>query len=176
MNTKTITKNNIIIYEGKDGNIELRADVEKDTIWATQGQIAELFDVNSQAITKHLQNIYGEGELIKNSTCSILEQVQKEGGRTVKRQIECYNLDAIIAVGYRVNSKKATQFRIWATGVLREYLKNGYTLNRYKLDKSPEALLDLYAAMSSIESKGLGGKLRGKVTFKMTQDFESGGK
>ena len=92
----------------------------------------------------------------------------------IKRQIECYNLDAIIAVGYRISSKKATQFRIWATNVLREYLKSGYSLNQYKLEKSPEALLDLYATMSSIESKGLGGKLRGKITFKMTQDFEPG--
>lgn len=164
----------IVMYEGKDGNIELRADVEKDTIWATQIQIAELFNTTLPNINIHLGNIYQEGELDKNRTIKESLIVQKEGNRTVKRQIELYNLDAIIAVGYRVNSKKATQFRIWATRVLREHLKNGYSLNRYKLDKSPEALLDLYATMSAIESKSLGGRLKGKVILKITQDFETG--
>jgi hypothetical protein len=150
----------------------LRADVEKDTIWATQSQMASLFETTVPNINIYLGRIYDEGELDRNRTIKESLIVQKEGSRAIKRKIECYNLDAIIAVGYGVNSKKATQFRIWGTGVLRDYLKNGYSLNRYKLDKSPEALLDLYATMSSIESKGLGGKLRGKVTFKMTQDFE----
>ena len=108
----------------------------------------------------------------KTATCNESLQVQKEAGRNVKRPIIVYNLDAIIAVGYLVNSKKATQFRIWAKSVLKEYLTRGYSLNKYKLEKSPGALLDLYSTMSSIESKVLGGKLRGKVTFKMTQDFE----
>ena len=164
--------NMIVIYQNEKGKIELRADIEKDTIWATELQIAELFDTTQQNANLHLKNIFKEGELNKKATHKESLLVRKEGGRAIKRQIECYNLDAIIAVGYRVNSKKATQFRIWATNVLREYLKSGYSLNQYKLEKSPRALLDLYATMSAIESKGLGGKLRGKVTFKMTQDFE----
>ena len=166
--------NKIVIYQNEKGTIELRADIEQDTIWATRTQLAELFDTTPQNITLHLQNIFNEGELDKKRTSKDSLLVQKEGGRATKRLIDLYNLDVIIAVGYRISSKKATQFRIWATNVLREYLKSGYSLNQYKLEKSPEALLDLYATMSSIESKGLGGKLRGRVTFKMTQDFEPG--
>jgi len=166
--------NKIVIYQNEKGTIELRADIEQDTIWATRTQLAELFDTTPQNITLHLQNIFNEGELDKKRTSKDSLLVQKEGGRATKRLIDLYNLDVIIAVGYRISSKKATQFRIWATNILREYLKSGYSLNQYKLEKSPEALLDLYATMSSIESKGLGGKLRGRVTFKMTQDFEPG--
>lgn len=91
--------------------------------------MAEVFGVNSQAITKHLGNIYDEGELEKKATCSKMEQVQEEGARTVKRMIDFYNLDAIIAVGYRVNSKKATRFRQWATKTLKEYITKGFVLN-----------------------------------------------
>jgi len=164
--------NKIVIYQNEKGAVELRADIEKDTIWATELQIAELFATTQQNVNLHIKNIFEEGELDNKATHKESLLVRKEGGRAIKRKIECYNLDVIIAVGYRVNSKTATQFRIWATGVLREYLTNGFSLNRYKLDKSPKALLDLYATMSSIESKGLGGKLRGKVTFKMTQDID----
>ena len=166
--------NKIVIYQNEKGIIELRADIEKDTIWATEIQIAELFATTQQNTNLHLKNIFKEGELNKKATHKESLLVRKEGGRNVERQIDLYNLDAIIAVGYRVNSKMATQFRIWATNVLREHLKNGYSLNHYRLEKSPEALLDLYATMSAIESKGLGGKLRGRITFKMTQDFEPG--
>lgn len=168
-------KDNIVIYEGEDGKIELRADVEKDTIWATQSQIAQLFDVNAQAITKHLSNIYDEGELAKNSTCSKMEQVRKEGGRSVKRQLELYNLDAIIAVGYRVNSKKATQFRIWATGIIRNYLVAGYAINKPRLEGAPEKLVGLYKTIAFLESKSLNGKLKGKITLKLTEDMEPTG-
>lgn len=91
-----------------------------ETIWLTQARIAELFGVLRPAVTKHLQNIYSEGELNKNSTCSKMEHVQNEGNRTIKREVECYNLDAILSVGYRVNSAQATQFRIWATERLKE--------------------------------------------------------
>jgi hypothetical protein len=168
----TETKNTIVIYEDKQGNVELRADIEKDTIWATQLQVAQLFETTLQNINAHLIRIYGEGELNKNRTIKKSLIVQKEGGRSVKRQIELYNLDAIIAVGYRVNSKKATQFRIWATGVLREYLKQGYALNQYKLGKSPEALEGLDDAMALIESKKYPGKLKGKIVIKLTKTLE----
>lgn len=100
-----------------------------ENFWLTQKSMCELFDVQKAAISKHLKNIYDSGEIDKESTVSILETVRNEGGRTVKRQVECYNLDTIIAVGYRVNSKKATQFRIWATQTLKEYIVKGFVLN-----------------------------------------------
>lgn len=168
----TETKNTIVIYEDKQGNVELRADIEKDTIWATQLQIAQVFETTIPNINIHLTNIYNEDELAKNRTIKESLIVQKEGGRTVKRKVELYNLDAIIAVGYRVNSMKATQFRIWATGVLREYLKQGYALDQYKLGKSPEALEGLDDAMALIESKKHPGKLKGKIVVKLTKTLE----
>jgi len=102
-----------------------------------QKKIAELFDVNVPAISKHLNNIYDSGELQKEATVSIMEIVQNEGKRQVARTIEFYNLDAIIAVGYRVNSNRATQFRIWATKVLQEYIIKGYTMDVERL-KNPQ--------------------------------------
>ena len=105
------------------------------TLWLTQAAMAELFGVGSQAITKHLKNIYAEGELSLEATCSKMEQVQNEGNRQVSREISFYNLDAIIAVGYRVNSARATHFRIWATGVLREYIIKGFALDDNRLKK-----------------------------------------
>jgi death-on-curing family protein len=142
----------LIIYSGNKGQVELRADTDKETIWATQAQIADLFDVNSQAITKHLRNIYSEHELDKISTCSKMEQVQIEGDRSIKRSIEFYNLDAVIAVGYRVNSRKATQFRIWATRTLREYLIKGIVINNERIKKLPDRILnDLEEKISFIQ-------------------------
>ncbi len=132
-----ITKKNLdqatsqsLIYQAKDGEIELRIDNKKETILANLSQIAELFGVQKPAISKHLNNIFKEKELQKNATVSILETVQIEGKRRVERDIEFYNLDAIIAVGYRVNSKQATNFRIWATKVLKSYLIDGYAINK----------------------------------------------
>ena len=126
----------IVIYE--DGNIELKATVENETIWLTQKQIAELFDVQRPAITKHLNNIFKSGELDEKVVCSILEHTTEHGAIKNKKQTQrtkLYSLDTIISVGYRVNSKKATQFRIWATGILKEYIINGYTLNKEKLQQ-----------------------------------------
>lgn len=128
-------KNNIVIYQGKNGEVELNLDTKQDTIWANQAQMAELFAVNSQAITKHIRNIYQESELSKEATCSKMEQVRKEWSREVKRNIEIYNLDVIIAVGYRINSSVGTAFRIWATTRLREYLTQGYSINQKRLDE-----------------------------------------
>lgn len=164
------TKNNIVIYQGENGEVEFRADIEKDTIWATQEQVGLLFDVSSQNITIHLKNIFKSEELNKNSVCKESLHTGKDGKQYLTK---FYNLDAIIAVGYRVNSKKATQFRIWATGVLREYLKQGYALNRYKLDKSPEAIEGLTETLAFMESEKYPGKLKGKITLKITKDLES---
>ena len=119
----------IILYSIDNQKEFVNVVFKDETFWLTQKAMAELFDVNPQAITKHLMNIYEEGELDKDSTCSKMEQVQKEGSRNVTRNLDFYNLDAIIAVGYRVNSKKATKFRQWATQTLKEYIQKGFVLN-----------------------------------------------
>ena len=111
----------------------MNAVVKDETIWLTQKAMAELFDVQTPAINKHLSNIFDEGELEPSSTISIMEIVQTEGNRAVKRNMEFYNLDAIISVGYRVNSRKATQFRIWATGILKEYMTKGFAMDDDRL-------------------------------------------
>ena len=111
------------LYSIDSENIKVRVAVKDETIWVTQRGMAELFDVNVSAISKHLANIYAEGELSSAATVSKMEIVQTEGSRQVTRSIDFYNLDAIISVGYRVNSHRATQFRIWATIVLKEFIK-----------------------------------------------------
>ena len=123
-------KNEIVIYE--DGNLHLELSLEDKTIWLDANDIAPIFDVNRPAIVKHIGNIYKSEELEKESTCSILEQVTKDGK---KRKKNFYNLDMIISVGYRVNSKKATKFRKWATSIIQKYLIDGYVLNKEKLQQ-----------------------------------------
>ena len=123
----------IAIYE--DGSIVLDARVEQETVWLNQRQMANLFDVDSDTISYHLKNIYKCSELGKDATTEKISVVQKEGKREVKRKISFYNLDAIISVGYRINSQRATLFRIWATGVLKEYIIQGYTLNQKRLQQ-----------------------------------------
>ncbi|WP_296013737.1 virulence RhuM family protein [uncultured Treponema sp.] len=124
-----MNQNNIVFYQSENKNIVINVIYKDETFWLTQKAMAELFDVNTQAITKHLQNIYEEQELSEKATCSKMEQVQQEGNRSVKRNLVFYNLDAIIAVGYRINSKKATKFRQWATKTLKEYITKGFVLN-----------------------------------------------
>ncbi len=126
----------LIIYQAKNGAIAFRGDFLRDTIWANLNQIADLFGVQKAAISKHLKNIYNEKELDKKATVSILETVQREGDREVVRKITYYNLDVIISVGYRVNSKTATTFRIWATKTLKHHLTKGYTINKKMLRKN----------------------------------------
>lgn len=118
------------IYQSDDGALELSATVKDESVWLSQQQMADLFDTKRPAITKHLGNIFKSGELDRESTCSILEHMA-DHGQKYKTQI--YNLDAIISVGYRVNSKKATQFRHWATKTLKQHLLAGYTLNKKRL-------------------------------------------
>lgn len=138
INKEKLEQQNIVIYQDSKGNVELKADVEKETIWGSQAQIAGLFETTPQNITLHLKAIYGEKELDKSATCKKSLQVQMEGKRSVERLTELYNLDAIIAVGYRVNSKKATQFRIWATKTLREYIVKGIAVNEDRIKKIHE--------------------------------------
>ncbi|TAF43551.1 MAG: cell filamentation protein Fic [Sphingobacteriales bacterium] len=121
--------NKIIFYSNETGNVNINVTYQNENFWLSQKDIATLFGVEVPAISKHLANIYETGELQQQATISILETVQKEGARQVKRNIEFYNLDAIIAIGYRVNSKQATQFRIWATQTLKEFIIKGFVLN-----------------------------------------------
>ena len=124
-----IQEHEIVLYQVEDTNICVNVVFKDETFWMTQKAMAELFDVNVPAISKHLSNIFEEGELFKEATVSKMEIVQMEGNRKVKREPEFYNLDAIIAVGYRVNSKKATRFRQWATRTLKDYITKGFVLN-----------------------------------------------
>lgn len=122
-------KDEIVLYK-PDATIQLEVRLQDETVWLNQQQMAELFGTQRQAITKHLKNIFESGELNRQATCSILELVQKEGNRMVRRPIEIYNLDVIISVGYRVNTKRGIQFRQWANRILKEYLLNGYAVNQ----------------------------------------------
>ena len=131
-------KNEIVVYQ-PDETIRLAVRLENETVWLTQSKIAELFGVQKAAISKHLRNIFTSGELVREATVSKMETVQVEGSRTVVRTQEFFNLDVIIAVGYRVNSRRATQFRIWATTVLKEYLLRGYSVNT-RLNQIEDAL------------------------------------
>ncbi|GHT27597.1 toxin Fic [Bacteroidia bacterium] len=122
----------IFTNQVKGDGIEVR--IQNNSVWLTQKLIATLFEVDRSVITKHLTNIYQEGELNKDATCAIFAQVQTEGNRTVSRDVEFYNLDAIISVGYRVNSKRATAFRQWATSILRDYAIRGYVIDRKRME------------------------------------------
>ena len=121
------------LYSIDSEDIKVKVAIKDETIWVTQRGMAELFDVNVSAISKHLANIYAEGELSQPATVSKMEIVQTEGTRQVTRLIDFYNLDAVISVGYRVNSRRATQFRIWATGILKEFIKKGFVLDDERL-------------------------------------------
>lgn len=137
---KIIPSNNnfteIIIYTTPNEKVEVEVFLHNENIWLTQARIAELFGVERSVITKHLSNIFQEKELKKEASCAKIAQVQNEGNRRVKRKIEFYNLDAIISVGYRVNSTRATHFRIWATERLKEYIIKGFTMDDERL-KNP---------------------------------------
>ncbi len=128
-----------VLYHSDESDVAVNAVLQNDSIWVTQKAMADLFAVNTPAISKHLKNIYEEGELSEESTVSKMEIVQIEGSRQVKRNVDFYNLDAIISVGYRVNSRQATKFRIWATGVLKEYMIKGFAMDDERL-KQGEAV------------------------------------
>ena len=122
-------ENEIIIYQTQDGQMKIDVRIENETVWLTQNQMAELFQTTKQNISLHIKNIFEEGELTEDSTVKDYFTVQNEGSRKVSRNVTHYNLDVIISVGYRVKSLRGTQFRIWATQVLKEYMKKGFALN-----------------------------------------------
>jgi len=148
MKKEDIKKGRIVIYETPKKEVKLDVRLGKETVWLTQKQIAILFGTQRPAITKHLNNIFKSGELNKNSVSSILEHTAADG-KTYKTQF--YNLDAIISVGYRVNSKRATQFRIWATKILKEHLIKGYTINEKRLLEEREKFKELHTTITFLQ-------------------------
>lgn len=118
-----------LFYSDEEGNTKVEVLLENEDVWLNVNAIATLFDVQRPAIVKHINNIYNDEELSRESTCSILEQVQVEGTRSVKRQKEYYNLDMIISIGFRVNSKKAIKFRTWANKIIKDYMIQGFALD-----------------------------------------------
>lgn len=128
-----------LLYSNDSGKVSIRVFLQGEIIWLPQRGMAELFDTSTDNIGLHLRNIYEEGELVEKSTTEDFSVVQKEGARQVRRKLKFYNLDAIIAVGYRVNSKRATQFRIWATQVLKEFIKKGFVLDDERLKQGEQA-------------------------------------
>jgi prophage maintenance system killer protein len=153
MNQKKFN-NQIVIYQAKSGALELRADAARDTFWLTQQQVAQIFNVQKAAISKHVKNIFESGELEKRSTVSKMETVQKEGGRAMTRNIEYYNLDLVLSIGYRVNSKQATRFRQWATKTLRQYIIEGYAINRDRVAKNYEQFMEAVRAVKQLLPAG----------------------
>ena len=140
----------VLIYRTADGETRLDVRLENDSVWLTQAQIAQLFGTEKPAISKHIRNIFRSGELEREATISILETVRQEGARIVKRRIDTYNLDMILSVGYRVNSKNATQFRIWANKVLKEYLIKGYAVNAQAKAEQLEELKRTVRLLSNV--------------------------
>lgn len=163
----------IVIYETDSGSVEVR--LARESVWLTQKQMAELFDTSADNISLHLKNIYAEEELEERSTTEESSVVQKEGKRQIRRALRHYNLDAIISVGYRVNSKRGVRFRQWATRVLKEHLTHGYTLNRQRFEANSK---ELEAALNLIRKAAASGELsvesgRGlvEVIARYTQTF-----
>lgn len=149
----TDKQDSLIFYKSEDGNIQLNVKLEKDTVWLTQSQMSNLFGVDRTVIVRHIRNIYKSAELCEDATCARNAQVQEEGGRTVRRTIPYYNLDMIISVGYRVNSKNATQFRIWATSILKQYLIKGYAINDQRLQQLGEVIRIMKRTQNELDAK-----------------------
>ncbi len=157
----------IIIYDEVDGKIAIEVNLVADTVWLTQAQMQALFDKNKRTISEHINNVFKEGELKRKGTVRKFRTVQQEGQRQVERELDHFNLDVIISVGYRVKSHRGTQFRIWATNVLRNYLVKGYSINQKRLAESEDRYKELKNAiqlvaktgavkeLSSVEAKGI---------------------
>ena len=132
----------IILYQTEDGETQIQVTMQDETVWLTQKEMAELFQRDKSVISRHINNVFNEGELDRESTVANIATVQQEGNRTITREVEYYNLDVIISVGYRVKSHRGTQFRIWATGTLREYLVKGFVMNDARLEGSETNYFD----------------------------------
>lgn len=162
--------NEIILYQSDDLPERIEVIIEGETVWLSQEQMAQLFNQTKQNISLHINNCYKEGELDRKATVKESLTVRKEGNRTVRRMIEFYNLDVIISVGYRVKSKQGTQFRIWATNVLREYLLKGYALNQ-RMDRVENHVDELSKKMDIISLQIESNKLPNQGVFFNGQVF-----
>ncbi|HEY9582781.1 MAG TPA: RhuM family protein [Candidatus Paceibacterota bacterium] len=147
---KKILKNKVVIYQAKSGAILLRGDFAKETIWGNLNDIADIFETDKSGISRHIKSIIESGELGEGATVAKIATVQREGERTVRREIEYYNLDMILSVGYRVNSKRATLFRQWATKTLRAHIVDGYTINRSRVAKNYEMFLKSFEQVKAL--------------------------
>ena len=143
MNMKEKPKGEIVIYQTKGGKATLEVKLQQETVWLTQVQMCQLFDKDRRTISEHVNNLYKEKELQRDRTIRTSRIVQKEGNRKVEREVAFYNLDAIISVGYRVKSQRGTQFRIWATQILKDHLINGYSINEKRLREQNSRLAEL---------------------------------
>jgi hypothetical protein len=144
-------RGDIVIYTTSDGSIRTEVRMKSETLWPTQRRMGELFEKDSDTIGLHLKNSYLEGELEESATTEDFSVVQQEGSRNVTRTVKHYNLDAILSVGYRVNSKRGTQFRIWANGILKEHLVRGYTINKKRLQEQRENIQSLHRSIQMVE-------------------------
>lgn len=167
--------NQIEIYQSADGETQIEVRLETDTVWLTQKQMSELFDKDVRTINEHIKNILSDNELEPDPTIRKFRIVRQEGSRKVQREIEHYNLDMAISVGYRVNSRKGTQFRIWATQRLREHLVQGYTLNHARFEKNAveleQALALIQKAAQSPELSPASGRGLVDIVSRYTQTF-----
>ena len=147
-------KKEVIIYQTKNGALEFKGDFEKETIWASLQQIADLFETDKSGISRHIRKIYESGELEQKTTVAKNATVQIEGKRQVKRAVEYYNLDLILSVGYRVNSKTATKFRQWATKTLRMHITEGYTINPNRISYNYDKFLQVVGDIKNLLPAG----------------------
>lgn len=152
-------KGQLVIYQTEDGQTQVSVKMQDETIWLTQEAIVKLFGSSKANISEHISHIYKDGELEENSTVRKFRTVQKEGNRNVSRELIYYNLDLVLSVGYRVKSKIATKFRIWATNTLRDYITKGYALNEQRLKEKQEQIDTLKSALSIIE-RGFGSQIQ----------------
>lgn len=185
MTTPENTAAPIVIYQSADGSITTEVKLQDETVWLTQRQMGELFATTPENVLMHIKNIYQEGELVESATNKDFLVVQMEGARQVKRNLKHYNLDAIISVGYRVNSLQGTRFRIWANRVLKEYLVQGYALNRQRLEAQQENIKQLERTLTLFqqnlieqaslpEARGLVSVIAGYTrTFVLLNQFDS---
>ncbi|MEN9852461.1 MAG: hypothetical protein RI996_404 [Candidatus Parcubacteria bacterium] len=146
-------KSGVVLYKTRSGGVELRVDNTQETVWATQAQIAEVFGVTPQNITMHLRNIYEQSELEEKATCKESLQVQNEGKRQVTRKVKEYNLEVLIAVGYRINSVIGTKFRQWATQTLKQHITKGYTINKHTIGENWNEFTDAVETIKKILPK-----------------------
>lgn len=167
-------ESNIILYTTEDGNTAVDVMLENDTVWLTQKQMSELFDKNRKTITEHINNVFKEGELDKNSVCRKFQHTAED---YKKYNTQFYNLDVIISVGYRVKSNRGTQFRIWASRILKDFLVKGYAVNRKKLEIEVEKRLELQKTIALLENTVVNQQVQldqAKELIKVVSDFSYG--